>query len=353
MPQRATCHFAHTFEESQIYSVQALDFLSRFQLPPNPACFAVAYDFECKRNPALHHDLQRILARKQRPDEQLIGELFETHFQDLEDMAAEERLGDLRRLLVEVMRGIARAGKGAGEYGRVLETQLRDLQHDPGPEDLRRIAETLIQATERATTENRALQRDLAQARKESDQLHQELRRIREQALTDGLTSLLNRRALDVRLEALVKEAHDNERQLSVLMLDIDHFKRFNDQFGHAIGDEVIRRVAVILRKQIRGNDLAARYGGEEFVVVLPQTALIGALTVAGSIHKSISRLSLIRKGSQERLPKVTVSMGVANLKPGETPNDLLERADRAMYWAKNHGRNRVVSERQLETDGG
>ena len=353
MPQRATCHFAHTIDEAQVYSVQALDFLSRFQLPPNPECYAVAYDFECNRNPALHHDLQRVLSRGQRPDEHLISELFETHFQDLEDMAAEERLGDLRRILVEVMRDIARAGKNAGEYGQVLETQLRVLEDNPDLEDLHRIADTLVKATRKAALENQALQRDLAQARRESDQLHQELRRIREQALTDGLTSLLNRRALDVRLESLVQEAHEKNQQLSALMLDIDHFKRFNDQFGHAIGDEVIRRVALILRKQVRGNDVAGRYGGEEFVVLLPRTALIGALTVAGSIHKAISRLRLIRNGSQEPLPQVTVSVGVAALRQGETPHQLLERADQALYWAKNHGRNQVVSDRQLEMEGG
>ncbi|MCM8884475.1 MAG: GGDEF domain-containing protein [Candidatus Thiodiazotropha sp.] len=130
-----------------------------------------------------------------------------------------------------------------------------------------------------------------------------------------------------------------------MLMLDIDHFKQFNDNFGHMIGDEVIRRVGLIMKDAVGGEAFPARFGGEEFTVLLPTTDINNALTVAESIHQSIGNMVLVKRSTKEKLPSISVSVGAASFHQGDSFETLLERADQALYQAKAEGRNRIVSE--------
>jgi diguanylate cyclase (GGDEF)-like protein len=173
-------------------------------------------------------------------------------------------------------------------------------------------------------------------------ELQRENEELARQAATDPLTGLANRRPLD---ETVVRELAQAERQqamLSVLLLDIDHFKQFNDRHGHQAGDLVLRRVANTLRQRSRRSDLCARYGGEEFAVVLPFTNMAGASEVAERLLKAVSEMSV--DWNETRL-SVTVSIGGVTVN-GESPlpeaNQLLRMADEALYRAKRDGRNRV-----------
>ncbi len=132
------------------------------------------------------------------------------------------------------------------------------------------------------------------------------------------------------------------------MLLDIDHFKRFNDTWGHQTGDQVLRLVAMTLKSNIKGKDIAARYGGEEFAAVLPETDLEGATIVADNIRKAVQAKELLKRSTSEKLGRVTASFGVAMLRPDDTPSTLIERADRCLYAAKRTGRNRVVNETKL-----
>jgi diguanylate cyclase len=137
-------------------------------------------------------------------------------------------------------------------------------------------------------------------------------------------------------------------QHLCLLLFDIDHFKKFNDSFGHNIGDQVLKLLASVLRESVKGQDTAVRYGGEEFAVILPNTEIKGAFTVAENIRRRIIGKELIDRKSGDRLGRITVSAGVAQFAPGEPLRELVERTDRALYAAKNSGRNRVVSEEEL-----
>jgi diguanylate cyclase len=180
--------------------------------------------------------------------------------------------------------------------------------------------------------------------RANSARLRAALELQRREALTDPLTGLCNRRAMDQRLGELWSAAED--APLAILVLDIDFFKRINDTYGHADGDCVIRWVAATLCRCIRVGDSAFRYGGEEFLVLLPDTTLEGAISLAESIRGRIEdqHLDFPRHG---QVP-LTVSLGVAARKRQDDPLSLFERADRALYQAKRHGRNRVVHENCL-----
>lgn len=156
----------------------------------------------------------------------------------------------------------------------------------------------------------------------------------------DPLTGLLNRRSFDARLEVLLSEATRTRRSLCLLFLDLDHFKKVNDSYGHACGDEALRHCAQVLQKGLRRTDLLARYGGEEFVLALPGTEGNDARAVAEALRNSIATKPC---RVMEQKVNLTISIGFATWQPGEAATDLRERADRAMYRAKSEGRNRVV----------
>ncbi len=168
--------------------------------------------------------------------------------------------------------------------------------------------------------------------------------RLDELAHTDGLTGLANRRALDERLEMELRRAPRAGRDLSVVMLDVDYFKAFNDNYGHAAGDEVLAGIAEVLKKSVsRAADFVARYGGEEFMVVLPNTDLMGARGVAVEIQKGLARPA-IQHAHSPVAAYLTVSQGIALVKASErvTLSECIQRVDDALYAAKQEGRNTI-----------
>jgi diguanylate cyclase (GGDEF)-like protein len=169
-------------------------------------------------------------------------------------------------------------------------------------------------------------------------------RALRELAVRDGLTNLYNRRFFMARLEAEVARAQREGSPLAVCMIDVDHFKRINDQRGHAAGDLVLERLAGVLVASLRPYDVTARYGGEEFAAVLPGATLPEAELAASRLREAIAAIRIPDFGDAP-LPHVTASIGVCNLaSQGDSATALLTRADQAMYEAKAGGRNRCVS---------
>ena len=178
-----------------------------------------------------------------------------------------------------------------------------------------------------------------------TDYLRMRLEETVEMAILDPLTDLHNRRYMTSHLKTLFEEASQRGKPLSVLMLDIDHFKAVNDGYGHAAGDSVLREFASRLRRNIRGIDLACRLGGEEFVVVMPDTDLAKAYVVGERLRQCIAAAPFYA-GENIGTLKVTASVGVAALEfADDTPEIILKRADQALYCAKRDGRNRVVSD--------
>ena len=165
--------------------------------------------------------------------------------------------------------------------------------------------------------------------------------RYEQYAMIDALTGLHNRRWLN---EMFVREMHRcamDDEVLTLAMLDVDYFKQFNDKYGHTAGDLVLSTIASILRKHLRPNDMVARYGGEEFAILFPQTTASEALVIAERLRKCIAEKRLGRYKSQT-IPRVTISVGIAQMQPGDILDRLLENADAALYRAKKNGRNCV-----------
>jgi diguanylate cyclase (GGDEF)-like protein/PAS domain S-box-containing protein len=168
-------------------------------------------------------------------------------------------------------------------------------------------------------------------------------------ALTDGLTGLANRRAFDEALEREWKRTLREGSQISLLLLDVDHFKEFNDQYGHQVGDDCLRAIAAAITGAVRASDIVARYGGEEIVVILPSANMTGAVEAAEKVRSAVETLQLSNEGNPEGRGWVTASIGVATAiaRCGGTmrmPESLLLAADNALYKAKHEGRNRIAT---------
>jgi len=161
----------------------------------------------------------------------------------------------------------------------------------------------------------------------------------------DAVTGLPQRKHLDQDLPALLRHLGPEGLPLSVVMADIDHFKKFNDTFGHQTGDQVLKLVANCLKTGALEQHIVARYGGEEFAVIMPATEINLAETVTNKIRETVQARELVKRSTGESLGRVTMSMGIALLRPGETGATLIKRADDCLYAAKHAGRNRVITD--------
>ena len=250
----------------------------------------------------------------------------------------------LTRQLEAIGAAIQVAQSSTNEYGRTLEGASRELATASEQTNLRQVVEKLTVSTRRVQKENSALEARLSQSTDEVKRLRDHLEQVRRDAMTDALTNLANRKAFDEALAREVEAAAATGRPLSVALLDIDHFKRFNDTWGHQTGDQVIRYVATLIGRSSVHPRLAARYGGEEFAMMFPGEDARSMSAALDALRDEISSRSLKRRSTAEDLGVVTVSAGVATLHPGESPSAALERADKALYESKRNGRNKTTN---------
>jgi len=250
--------------------------------------------------------------------------------------------------LANVSRVIKTAQKSSATYGQQLAGVTQELSADIGAHDLRQLVSGLSDATTRVQTENRELEQRLAASTAEVNKLRDHLVQVRREATTDGLTNLANRKAFDEELERACAEADAAGRPVQLAVLDIDHFKSFNDTWGHQTGDQVIRFVASVIGRVGAPPRFAARYGGEEFAMIFAGETSVQVERLLHAIREEIASRRLKRRSTNDELGAVTVSAGFAERRRGEPPVSLMERADAALYESKRAGRNRVsCAERQ------
>jgi diguanylate cyclase len=313
--------------------------------PASPRHFEIWYTYASGYCPSLNQTINETLARKGTLSEADIEKLHETYFSprrhtDRIDHVNTQVIGEID----QVMAMIGAVAGNASSYSENLASVSRTLVGADEPA-VRAIVESLLLATKDMERNNLALEARLKASKQEINQLQQNLEVVRHESLTDPLTSLSNRKFFDLSLVKAIGEARDKRQPLALLMTDIDHFKRFNDNYGHLTGDQVLRLVATAVKQNVKGHDIAARYGGEEFALLLSNAPLDGATTVADQIRRAVMTKELKKRSTGETLGRVTISIGVAALRTGDTPQTLIERADGCLYAAKHAGRNQVINE--------
>jgi len=320
--------------------------------PASPRNFEIWYHYATGYNQALNQSINETLAKKGALSEADLDQIYDTHIVDSRKGERIDSVGS--RVLDEIKQVLDMVNAAAGSatsYSESLADASKQLEHAKDGDALHSIIECLVKGAKEMELNNTKLEARLAASKQEIEQLQQNLETVRAESLTDPLTTLSNRKFFDAALAKAVVWAKETNQPLSLLMADIDHFKSFNDKYGHLTGDQVLRVVAIAVRQNVKGRDVAARYGGEEFVVALPNTALRSAMTVADQIRRAVMTKELMKRSSRERLGRVTISIGVAALHPGDTPQLLIERADNCLYAAKRNGRNRVICEADPEAD--
>jgi len=249
----------------------------------------------------------------------------------------------LSKELSSVSKAIENAQKSSEVYGQQLASASQTLETE-GPGEVKAVIESLTTATRKIQKENKQLETQLADTNAELGRLREHLDQVRRDAMTDGLTNLTNRKAFDESLENLSAKADAAGDGMTLAIIDIDHFKGFNDAWGHQIGDQVLRYVASVIGRLGATPRIAARYGGEEFAIIFPNENGRTALSVLEEIREEISSRVLKRRSTNEDLGAITVSAGYAERVSGETTTSLIERADAALYASKHAGRNRTTA---------
>jgi diguanylate cyclase len=326
---------------------RALQLMAQHKVPATPQNFEVWFKFSLGTMPELNKMINILIANKREFDSAINRSLFLSYIGAQTDWDATH--GDqLHKMLSSAQGFLATSITDNSKHVQALHgvgSQIQDVT------DPRAIVQDLTGALSKAMTRATTLQAHFNASLQELDNIRSHLAAAEQRSKTDALTGLANRHALDEFLRNAQIVAMESGEPLSIFLLDIDHFKTFNDQFGHQFGDEVLQLISRILRDGVRARDLTARYGGEELAGVLPGADLGVCSAVAERIRQAISKRQVTRRTSDKKLASVTVSIGVAQFVPGETLASLFERCDRALYAAKHGGRNRTVTECELPND--
>lgn len=319
-----------------------------------PRNYEIWYAYATGYSPSLNQKINETLAASGALTDADLENIYGTYLSPTRlteriDKVGSQVMGEIE----QVMAMIDAAAGTASTYSESLADASQKLGASKDREGLRAIVEGLVHAAKDMEQSNQQLEERLSASKQEISELQTNLEAVRNESLIDPLTQLHNRKHFDDVLAQAIEEAHVKDEPLSLMMTDIDHFKAFNDNFGHLTGDQVLRLVALSVKQNVKGQDTAARYGGEEFAVVLPNTVLRSAITVGDHIRRAVMTKELMKRSTGEHLGRVTISIGVATLHKGDTVASLIERTDACLYAAKRHGRNRVMCETDPELSAG
>lgn len=321
-------------QRSRALSRETLNLITELGLSANPINFAVFFAYVEKSN----DDLVALI------------DILRSNQRDLDDLKCHQ----LYQRFIEPARVKQLRETVANELQCQLSQLINSLSHGKeniNAEELRAAANSLFGNGSVQTVKTELSAENKSDPdQPEVTQLMLDLEEMKREAHTDGLTGIANRKAFDESLRDAAMATMEGGDCLSILLIDIDHFKRINDTYGHQAGDQVIRTLATALQQNVKGRDTTARYGGEEFAVILPATALCDAVRVAENIRSTIEHLHLRSENRNEDLGRITASIGVATYQLGEPLIRVIERADQALYLAKANGRNCVMNQDDLQS---
>lgn len=322
------------YQVTSNFSELTHDFLSSHLIAPTPVNYSVIYLYISNKNNLLTAAIDKKLQHGELITADFIADLFKRYVsfsQQVENTVLSPFKETLSKTLDQISQQVSNEVKSTQNLQK-LDKLLTNTEHH---KSIEHIVGYLFKTINNTKAQHQALSKELSTSQQEINRLKDKLASSREEALVDSLTGLLNRRGCDDKLQALSFTGMH-----SSLAIDIDHFKKVNDDFGHFVGDKVIQRIAKTIQSHVSEHDLAVRFGGEEFLVIMTNKSIPEAKRVAENIRLSVSKLKLVQKETNTQLPPITVSIGIAQNSNMPDWTSLFEQADSALYRAKNSGRN-------------
>lgn len=317
----------------------AVPMMVRHAIPPNPVHYALWYTYCKGQDSELIRRLDKAVADFDSFPPETAVKLFREFIIHAELEEARAGQQQVIELVDDIEGNISSSVAGSQAYQASLNQGLAALQ-EPIADDLPNVLNDLQQSTQLMQDQQEKFLYRLRAAQSEIASLRQQLERAHMAATLDSLTQIFNRSSFTRLLEQALGNGHQN---LALVMMDIDHFKQFNDQYGHPLGDRVLQHVGQLLRDLLPAKGLAARYGGEEFCVILQDCAdLRTAYQFAELLRQKIQALRVRVRRTDKVLDTITASFGIALAQPGDDIEDLITRADDALYQAKHNGRNQI-----------
>ena len=343
--------YLDSLEQAKEFGTKARGMMEKHGVPLSPGNYTVWYEYVAGRNQDLVRALDVLMSNGVEFNQERNLEIYDQFFGGAEGGVDFKATFGRLSTLMERLSG--QVGEGAADqtaYCDKLFGISKDLVEQSGdPADLNKLVHGLLSETHAVMAKSKAMADKLAESSSEIVALRTNLERVQQEAITDSLTGIANRKHFDSSLRHEAAVATESGVPLSLIMCDIDHFKKYNDSFGHRIGDEVLKVAARVIKENVKGRDVPARYGGEEFCVILPNTKLGDAVHLADHIRSALASRALTNKKTGASYGTITLSLGAAALRFGEPLEQLIQRADEALYRAKRDGRNRVEQETEEE----
>ena len=323
---------------------KTIEKIKALSLPADPPSYQLWYTYVAGYNSELNSRIDRSIAFHGTPSLSELDEIYLDLLSPKDNIAGP--ISNKISQEIEKMVGVLSSVSSATQETRSdCAEAAKELAQPVDQASLRAIADSLITSLRSVESQHATLEQQLQSSRRELKSLQQALTMVSVEASRDPVTGIANRRCFDRTFEATVERAKIDRLPFSLLMIDIDHFKRFNDRLGHLIGDSILKLVGSVLSQSLRENDLVARFGGEEFAMILANSDLDTAVMIAERVRTRIMGREMKRRSTGENLGTITVSVGAATYRLNEDPRNLIKRADACLYEAKATGRNKTCAE--------
>lgn len=346
MPEKLKNKLRYT--ESEMQSVDILRLvipqISKHKLAASPTNYAIWYEYYRSKNLQLKQAINEYLEQGKKITNELLESFFDTYISDLEAETLKQVQNEIIDLISSISETTKATDSSALDYHQSLQKHVEKMGNSSANQDPSDIVSKLINETQNMQLSIQTMRKQMDDNQLQIDELRDKLDSATAETLRDILTGLANRKGFSKAFEEAIEQSQETNSSTSMLMVDIDHFKKVNDTYGHLIGDQVIKFISDTLTTQTKGQDTASRFGGEEFAVLLPNTALKNAQIVAESIRIKIENAQLRRANNQEPIGKVTISIGITDYQLNETIESFIDRADTALYQSKKNGRNQVTT---------
>ena len=330
-------------------SSKALQKMEINKIPPTPENYHLWYTYAGKYDPGLSRIIEKLISQKIPIDNRVSNELYNKFFtNDLEKKAIQETGDGFKAEITKIMELIKAASEDTSIHTESLNKQIDELTGFDGVEEIKNVIKLVVKDVDNISTQAKKLEKQLAESTDKIDGLQSNLENARIESRTDALTNIGNRKFFDEKLIEFIDSANMSSEEFCLIISDIDFFKKFNDKFGHQIGDQVLKVVAHVLKTSTLSAAHPFRYGGEEFAILVPKSELNSAKEMANKIRKIISTKSIRNKSTGQDFGKITMSFGIAQYLADESSASIIQRADQALYLAKENGRNRVQDENDL-----